>query len=388
MSHPLIALSPDLQRLRDEGYDVKIEGAQVVLSNVPYVNGERKLKWGTLRSQLNLAGDKLAKPHPHTVLFSGECCPCDQSGNPMVNLLPGGRNPNNYGTFSRKPQRGHYENYHEQFTTYINLLLTPAQVIDPAATAQGYPVIETTEAESVFHYEDTASSRAGIVAVSRKLALNRVVIIGVGGTGSYILDLVSKTPVRQIDIYDSDTLLNHNAFRAPGAPSIEELRAHPKKVAYLAAQYSRMHRGIKAHTEKIDESNVDALGGADFVFISMDSGEAKRLIIKKLEEFGIAFIDVGMGINLVGESLTGMLRVTTSTKEKRGHVTAMNRISFGEANGDNEYAQNIQTADLNALNAALAVIKWKKLVGFYADMEREFNSTYTINGNLIMNEDK
>ena len=50
--------------------------------------------------------------------------------------------------------------------------------------------------------------------------------------------------------------------------------------------------------------------------------------------------------------------------------------------------RNIQTADLNALNAAMAVIKWKKLFGFYADLEREFNSTYGVNGNLLVNEDQ
>ena len=51
------------------------------------------------------------------------------------------------------------------------------------------------------------------------------------------------------------------------------------------------------------------------------------------------------------------------------------------------YARNIQIADLNALNAILAVIKWKKLFGFYVDLEREHHSTYTINGNVLMNED-
>ena len=340
MSHPLIALSPDLRRLRDEGYHVTVENALVVVDKVPYVNMAKQVVRGTLRSKLNVAGDKTARPRPHTVQFTGECCPCDQNGTPMIHLLVNGvTDARNFGVFSRKPPSGHYENYYDQMTTYINLLLTPAQVIDPTATAQGFPVIETTEAESVFLYEDTASSRAGITAVSKKLALNRVVIVGVGGTGSYILDLVSKTHVKQIDIYDGDTLLNHNAFRAPGAPSLDELRAHPTKVAYFAAQYSRMRRGIVPHEEGLDETNVDVLRGADFVFLSMDSGEGKRLIIRKLEEFQIPFIDVGMGINLIGETLTGMLRVTTSTPAKRSHVAAMNRIPFGNAGENNEYSE-------------------------------------------------
>jgi hypothetical protein len=44
-------------------------------------------------------------------------------------------------------------------------------------------------------------------------------------------------------------------------------------------------------------------------------------------------------------------------------------------------------ADLNALNAALAVIRWKKLFGFYSDLEEEHHSVYVIDGNSIANED-
>jgi hypothetical protein len=55
---------------------------------------------------------------------------------------------------------------------------------------------------------------------------------------------------------------------------------------------------------------------------------------------------------------------------------------------ENDYSHNIQIAELNALNAALAVIKWKKLCGFYQDLEREHCSVYTINGNHIANEDQ
>ena len=57
------------------------------------------------------------------------------------------------------------------------------------------------------------------------------------------------------------------------------------------------------------------------------------------------------------------------------------------ADGDDEYDKNIQIADLNALNAALAVIKWKKLCGFYRDLEREHFSAYTVDGNCIINDD-
>src|SRR5258708_17774893 len=108
----------------------------------------------------------------------------------------------------------------------------------------------------------------------------------------------------------------------------------------------------------------------DFVFHCLE-GDSKKLLVEKLEEFNRPFIDGRMGVQLVEGALLGVLTVTTSTVEKRDHVRAKNRILFSDGNANNEYSQNIQIADLNALNAALAVIKWKKLFAFYKDFENE-----------------
>jgi len=124
------------------------------------------------------------------------------------------------------------------------------------------------------------------------------------------------------------------------------------------------------------------------VFICMDKASPKQVIVEKLEEFDIAFIDVGMGIFLTSGSLGGILSITLSTSQMREHVRKNNRISFADGDALGEYNTNIQIADLNALNAVLAVIKWKKLCGFYHDDEHEYHSSYLIGGNKVLNEDK
>ena len=101
----------------------------------------------------------------------------------------------------------------------------------------------------------------------------------------------------------------------------------------------------------------------------------------------IPFIDVGMGLELVNGSLGGILRVTSSTPDKREHVHS-GRISFAGIGQDDLYSSNIQVADLNALNATLAVIKWKKIRGFYSDLENEHHCTYTTDGNMLLNGDQ
>ena len=135
----------------------------------------------------------------------------------------------------------------------------------------------------------------------------------------------------------------------------------------------------------IDETNAEKhLRDAQFAFLCLDEGKPKALAIAKLTEYGVPFVDVGMGLLVKDSQVTGILRVTTSTPQQRG---AHRRIPCGENDAANEYDKNIQVADLNALNAALAVLKWKKLFGFYADNEGEHFSTYTIDGNLLTSDE-
>ncbi|VTN55615.1 Uncharacterised protein [Raoultella ornithinolytica] len=167
---------------------------------------------------------------------------------------------------------------------------------------------------------------------------------------------------------------------------MDELRNAPLKVDYFKGVYERMHRNIIVHPVRLNDSNLSLINGTTFAFICMDAGEEKKAIIQKLESLGVSFIDVGMGLELVNGSLGGILRVTTSTTNKREHVHS-GRISFAGGGEKDIYASNIQVADLNALNAALAVIKWKKLKGFYRDLENEHHCTYTTDGNMLLNED-
>lgn len=253
--------------------------------------------------------------------------------------------------------------------------------------AQTWKVIENNDPASVFLYPDTASSRAGITAVTRKLEGGPVALLGLGGTGSYTLDLLAKTPRKEIHLFDGDRFGQHNAFRAPGAPSIEELKARPYKVDYFTSIYSRMRRGIVPHQFHITSENVALLEPMEFVFICMDAGKAKLAVVEKLEAMSIPFVDVGMGVNIdETDSLRGILRVTTSTKNKRDHVRANQRIDF-TGDGKNVYSQNIQIADLNALNAALAVLKWKKMCGFYGAIKNKHFSAFTIDVGAIINDD-
>ncbi len=390
MSSALISRNPDLHRLVLEGYEVEIRSNHLLVHNVPYVNARREVAYATLVSNLCLAGDRTVKPEPHVAYFTGDHT-CNIDGREIAQIKHTSQMTNLAAdilvlhSFSNKPPNG-YMDYHEKMTRYIEIISAPAKALQPGATACTYKAVACAADECVFHYMDTASGRAGITAVSAKLAVRRVAIVGLGGTGSYVLDFLAKTQVREIHLYDYDLFLQHNAFRSPSAASLEELQAKPTKVAYHQARYSKMHRGIHAHPVKVGAENVAELLNCDFVFLCMDSGPAKKLIVDALQANQVPFIDAGIGTELLEDKLElwAICRVTTSTPKKHDHVSR--RVSFAEA-GDDDYERNIQIAELNALCACMAVIKWKKFCGFYQDLEGEHDSTYSTNIQMLTAED-
>jgi tRNA A37 threonylcarbamoyladenosine dehydratase len=393
MSQQLISHSADLRRLRDDGYEIAVIGGRLVITHVPYVNASRTVKYGTLISDLTLSGDVTTIPGSHVAYFAGDY-PHDWQGAPMTQLVNGSTevvvNRNlvaRYLLSSKPPPPARYADYYEKMTTYISIISAQAQTIDASVTARTYLPVEEEDASSVFRYLDTASSRAGISSLAGKLAIPDLAIVGLGGTGSYILDLVAKTPVQYIHLFDGDRYLQHNAFRAPGAPTLEELRERPMKVDYLAGKYAAMHQNIVPHAYQLEDSNVTELDMMDFVFLAIDEGTAKKVIVERLETCGIPFIDVGMGIYEVDGRLAGLIRTTVSTPPQSVRQAARSRISFHAAQAGDMYSRNIQIADLNALNAALAVIAWKKQMGFYNDFEHAHFTAYAIDTNTLINED-
>lgn len=394
MSQRPIARSDDLQRLRADGYTISLVGGYLVVRDVPYVERTGDVRDdGVLVMSLTLSGDRTQPPADHTAYFAGGV-PCDATGKPLDKII-NNTTPRDLGGgltaacyFSAKPHTStqRYTDYYEKVSTYVTLISGPAGLLDEDVTARRHRPVAAADEDGPFNYIDTACARAGIEPIRDRVKDENIAIVGLGGTGAYILDLVAKTPVATIHMFDGDRFLTHNAFRSPGAATLRQLEDSPYKVDHFAAIYRNMHRGVVPHAQFIDRSNADGLRDLDFVFIAIDDGEAKKILIEALEAFEISFIDVGMGVEEIDGMLTGIVRTTASTPTQRKHVAT--RVSFSDAGVADEYRSNIQIAELNTLNAALAVIRWKKLRGIYADLEGEHHSGYLIDSNHIVNDEQ
>ena len=391
MSGSLISRSPDLRRLAHEGFAIEVRAGHLLVHDVPYLTSDRRLNRGVLVSGLSLTiadGDEVtAPPDPHTIEFAGEA-PCDLAGNRLERLINGeasrdlGAGIRTSFVFSHKPANSSgYPDYYEKIVSYVGILGGPAAAIDPQATACTFRVVEATEDDSPFVYQDTASSRAGIGALSEKLNVGSIAIVGVGGTGSYLLDLLAKTHVAEIHLYDGDHFRVHNAFRAPGAASVDDLNGGPNKAEHFAVVYSRMRRGIVRHSYDLDGSNVDELEGVSAVFLAVDPSPAKRAIVDWLEAHEIPFFDTGIGVDVDGGALSGQVRLTAGLPGRP--VSGRSLIPMDPQPGNAVYSTNIQVVELNALAAVLAVLRWKRYVGFYLDQQEEQYTLYTISGNAI-----
>jgi len=387
MSRRPIDLSPDLLRLQNEGFDIAVREGLLLVRSVPYVDANRTVQRGTLISKLKLSADKTETPDDHVAYWTGSH-PCHADGT-VIGSIQNPSAPHQLTadiradfTFSAKAA---YRDYHHKMTTYIGRITGEATKIDSEASAHVYPPIPSDEESDVFKYVDTASSRAGIGAINARLAGHRVGIVGLGGSGAYVLDFVAKTKVAEIHIFDADVFSQHNAFRAPGAPTLDQLAARSPKVEYFRAIYSNMRKGIIVHDIFLDETNLQLIDRLDFVFLCMDRGEQKRAIVDRLVANKTSFVDLGMGVVLSAGRLGGIVRVTTSTPETR--EKAAPHISFSDNDGEaNEYATNIQIPELNAVNAAFAVIRWKKVFGLYQDIREDFFSGYSIPSGEIVTE--
>lgn len=391
MSQQLISRNSDLLRLQEDGYQVEVVAGHLVVAT-PFVTSEGKVALGKVVSTLDLAGDITRPPSTHVAMFVGGT-PCHADGKPLSRIINShgvqdlGHGLRTTCTFSSKPACGRYADYYEKMTTYVAILSAEAAAIDPHVTPRTRRVVANDDASSPFVYIDTATTRAGIGAVSRKLEGERVAIVGLGGTGAYVLDQVAKCPVASIDLFDDDDLLQHNAFRGPGAVPLDVLRERPKKVDWWTSVYSKMHLGITPHAVRVGADDLSLLANSTFVFLCLDAGTDKAAIVHELERLDVPFVDVGMGLHLVDDALVGQLRVTTSTPGMREQVHSRSRIPMQGAGLDDLYARNIQVADLNMMNAALAVGRWKRLRGFYVDLENEHFSLFTVDGNHMLNED-
>lgn len=383
MSNPPTDPEDSITRLMADGYDMVLENGHLVVRRLPYIAPTGVRTDGRLVLPINdVAGVTTDASGDHRIWFAGED-PRDEGGGALASPQPHGFGNGETAEFmmSFKPPSGTYSSLYEKIRHYAHILRNAAQQVEPTVTDTPGAAFQVVEDGLPLVYRDTNTTRAGLTTLNGMFRGHTIVIVGVGGTGSYILDQVAKTWVDRIILIDGDEFDNHNAYRAPGAAAHEVLQAKRNKAEYFAEEYSRMHTGITARPVALTADNLDLLEGATFVFLAAADAEARPAIMAWLDDRGVPFIDVGMSFREGEGGLTGIAKVAAYLP---GDETPL-PTGTGIAAGDDDYTSNIQVAELNALNAVLAVIRWKRYLGFYATHEKSNLTIYKLFLNELRN---
>ena len=234
------------------------------------------------------------------------------------------------------------------------------------------------------HIFDAFENRANLVPVQDRVRGHRIAIIGLGGTGSYILDLVVKTPVAEIHLLDADRIEGHNLMRAPGAPTAEEREAIGSgelfKVEYYRSKYETMRPVIHPHAVRVDSEasfmELAAKYSIDFVFICIDQateGGSPRqdMVYRAVAASGVPFIDSGVSITVKQAQVTGSI---TANYFDGGSDQWAIVVPSPQLQGDVPGYYNVQLPEVNATAAALAVMEWRRRTGQYAMEESAPNT--------------
>ena len=257
-----------------------------------------------------------------------------------------------------------------------------AKQIVGAVSKAGYSETASLTMPSPFKIPNTFEARAAIGPVQDRIRGQSIAIVGLGGTGAYVLDLIVKTPVREIHLLDFDDVKWHNFMRAPGAPTAEEIESRRKervsKVEYYYSKYAALRDGIHPHPVRVDNPSMFAKflldHPIDYAFVCIDQltdGDSSRqdAVYRALSEADVPFIDSGVSITLVNRAVTGA--VTTSAYEA-GSDAWKQAIPDARVKGNVPGYRNVQLPEVNVLAASLAVMEWRRRTEQYVSESASF----------------
>jgi hypothetical protein len=388
--HELASHNSDVKALLEMGYAITEDHGYLVIRDIPYLDNNGQKQTGAIVTKLVDVDGKKVKQDDHQIFFAGshphqiDGTPINGlAGSPIQLALATSPDVVVQRSFSNKPDRGYFIDFAEKIESYVGIISGPA-IEKYGATPYTFRLVEETSLQSVFKFRDTLTSRAQIVDLSSKFAEDVVAVIGLGGTGSYVVDFLVKTPVKEIRGFDLDDFHIHNAYRSPGR--LQESELGKRKAEVYQSRYDNFRLGLSLQPKYIDARSEDSLRGVTFAFVCVDKGSSRTGIFDLLVAKRIPFIDVGMGLNRTRGPINGMLRATYYSVEDAQRLRDMDLAELAD-HPDDEYRVHIQISELNALNAALAVTKYKQLRGFYFEDEPLNSLVFEVGDLKTVNEE-
>lgn len=146
----------------------------------------------------------------------------------------------------------------------------------------------------------------------RRLSLMRIGVVGCSGTGSWVVEMLSRLGVGELVLVDPDVVERKNLNRIVNSTAADAT-ADRAKVTIFARAIRRLGIGtrvIACHLDILQRKVVHTLAECDFLFGCVDSADGRDALNRIAAFYTIPYIDVGVHLQADGHG--GVQQVCTA----------------------------------------------------------------------------
>ena len=194
----------------------------------------------------------------------------------------------------------------------------------------------------------------------------RVGVVGLGGVGAWIADMVVKADPQEVHGWDYDCIEPKNILRMPGGLAPEAWIGRTK-ADWFQEIYSIIHANAHGHNVRVHSENVkDVIESATFCFVAVDDSDDRMMVCDGLAAAGIPFVVAGVSLSRE-HGVTASMRIVTAHAGVSSWRDAIPQV--GRA-GQDEYG-SLELPDIYSMAAGWAVQSWRKMRGQFVQEQRE-----------------
>ncbi len=199
------------------------------------------------------------------------------------------------------------------------------------------------------------------------VAQEHVAIVGLGGVGAWIADIVVKADPKEIHGWDYDCIEPKNILRMPGGLDPNVWIGRPK-ADWFQETYSLIHTNVHAHNVKVSSENVHkVIEGTSFAFVAVDEADDRMMVCDALANTGIPFVVSGLSLVREDKQIKVSMRIVAAHVGVSSWREAIPQV--GQA-GQDDYG-SLDLPDVYSMNAGWAIQSWRKMRGQFWQEQRE-----------------
>lgn len=292
----------------------------------------------------------------------------DRLGNPIGNVVRKDDDGNSC-TISIKRDEADYRDAWEALKTYINAIYGGFLASDNNGRQ---------EVERPYTFPILGEKSRDEVQWLDLVRGEKIAVVGLGGVGAWIADLLAKADVAEVHGWDADVIEKKNIIRMPGAVNPDWIGK--SKAKWFEETYRQIHRRVYGHAENVTDQNAKEIcTNTTFGFVAVDNEEGREIACNAMAEVGIPFIDVGIALDRRDGQVTASIRLTTVWPHDDAWRKAIPKVDKA---GQDVYGK-LELPDLAASAAGWAVQSWRKMRGQMAQDKASECMVYRAETNTI-----